>query len=172
MRHIVKAFLISVFLLTASGSLWAEVEVNPDFTGTLLVTQPDGQMALVEQGDVLPELSAGSALEVVEGSFSVTTGSGDSVIIALHGYQVVLDANASVKISSELSSGVIEVLSGSVTLIDLSGNKSTLGAGETKTITVSPLENAEATAAADETSFDVEGETPPDSRNISASLFT
>ncbi len=111
-------FPISIFCLAALISLTqAEILVG-ERSGNLSVTTPDGKLITVSVSDKLPDLTAGSVIEVLSGeaSFSLegpsflTVVAGESVMNLSSGNQVKVNVNNNgADTITDVLSGTVEV---------------------------------------------------------------
>ena len=61
-----KKMVFILVLLMAAGAQagYAKVSLEPDFTGTVMITSPDGKVLMLGPGDKIPEISSDSKIEV------------------------------------------------------------------------------------------------------------
>lgn len=85
--------------------------IEKGFKGTLIITQPNGDIVFLESGDPIPALASGARIEVFEGEFTVTSGDVKMVL------------------SSTPNDGFVEIKSGSVEVLTKAGDTETLAAG-------------------------------------------
>jgi len=131
-------FLILVFLLTPG--VHAAITLEPDFSGTVILTLPDGEIAFLEPGDRVPEIPSGSQIEVIEGSATIRTEEGDSATIALIDHDVVVENGSSVTVEDQGVSATLKVLKGQAELIDFEGGSEILQTGSQRTVGIEELE--------------------------------
>jgi len=184
LRHGVvgKCSLLIVFLLFGPPFSFAEITVQPDFQGTVLITFPNGDIALVEKGDPLPEIPPGSTIEVFGGHATVAAGGEDSVKVSCLGHQGVVGGGCSVEVNCGEKSGLFTMLKGTGRVTDQNGNEQALNEGEEYPIEIFPGpatettgETTPPTAAGEPTGGPPAGgdlgEDPPvDSRSLEASI--
>ena len=139
-------------MLALSVSSFAAITVDADFTGTLILTAPDGNVTLFEAGDKLPVITEGATLEVFDGAFNVHTGGSDHVQVGCFGQNQTTGGGASASLSCGESKGTLKI-----------GDKE-------YTLSAQPEEKPAPTAASEPTGVPLDGGTPnPDSRSIQAS---
>ena len=174
-RQSLKGMLgVAFSLILAAVPAFAKVSIDPDFKGSLLITGPDGNASMLAQGEAPPEnIPAESLLEVLLGQATVSADAGDKVSVACLGTQAALTGAGSVSLNCGEESGVLKVVSGSVTLVDEQGNPRTLNAGDEYPIKSRKEETADPTAETVQNNLPADGDdfgTPPpvDARNIEA----
>lgn len=143
LAKVMPLLLLSLVLLPLSA--FSAVSIEPTFEGTLVITTPEGEINLYEPGDTLPEIASGSIVEVFDGSFTLSAGSGDNVRLACLEHEVAAQGG-SAKLSCGESTGTLNVLQGSVTVTPPEGTQTTLTEGQSYDITLEVVEEAEATA--------------------------
>lgn len=164
---VIKALL----LITCSSLAYAKVTVQPDFKGTLLVTTPDGNIEMYDEGEAVPEIVANSVIEVFGGKFTVATEAGDTVSCGCLDHTMTVGGGASAALTCEEESGGLKALKGSVPLIDSEDKEHIVAEGQEYPIKPSPVKPAPPpTEAAEEIGVPAAGELPPvDSRSIETS---
>jgi len=133
MKLKINRILIGLFMFSFAvcvGTAHAEIRINPDFEGTLVITTPDGNIILLEPGDEIPEILSGSLLEVFDGYFTVETDPGDSVQILCLGHEISVGDGSSISLSSAEEAGSLSVLAGSVSLVTPAGDLVDLNIGD------------------------------------------
>jgi hypothetical protein len=171
-RQVIKGtFGIAFFLTFVAIPAYAKVAVDQDFKGSLLITGPDGNVSMLEQGEKPSEdIPAESVVEVFLGEANVSSGTDEKASVACLGTEAAMAGDSGVSLSCGENSGVLKVVKGSVTLTDAQGKLRTLSAGEEYPIqargnTAPPTAETENRGL---TSSDADLP-PPDSRNIEAS---
>lgn len=162
--------LVSILALPA----FAEIALNSNFTGTVLITFPSGEIALVGTGEPVPPIPPGSTVEVLEGQVTVQTGQGDTVKLSCLGSEGLAGGDSSVVLSCGGDSGLLKILQGSLDLVNREGKETNLQEGSEYTIRVGAPKAAPATAAGDTLGGSplpgsLASEPPVDSRNIESS---
>lgn len=171
MKALLVALVTGIFLSLASIPGWAGITIKSDFTGTLVITTPEGEIQLIEAGEKIPQIPSGSVVEVFDGAFTITTGPEDLVHVSCLEHDATVEGGASLTLVCMESDGSAKVLEGTVILIDTLGKEIILGKGAEYLIqlTESP-EEALPTAAGEETGFPYDGDMPDvDSRDIETS---
>ncbi len=161
------------FLLLFAFSLPAFAAITVDSVqGSLLITQPDGSVKLVDAGEAIPEIQSQSALEVFEGTFKVTVGPDDKVRVACGGNEAEVSGGGTAILQCSQTGGLLTVVAGTAHLREISGEESDVPAGSEKKLNVVQLNKAKPVAApTDELGTPVEPVTSePDSRSIEASV--
>lgn len=160
----------SLILGLSSSLAFAKIAIQTDFTGTLLITSPDGNIDMYDEGETVPEILPNSVIEVFGGKFTITTEAGDSVSCSCLNHTIAVGGGASAALSCEEESGLVKVLKGSVTLIDPEDKEHIIPEGKEFSIKPSPGKPAPATEAAEEIGASADTDLPPvDSRSIEAS---
>lgn len=149
-----KTFAVLMVVMSMASTSWAKVTLNPDFTGTLIVTLVDGAVSLYEKGDVLPEIPQGAILEVFDGSISIQTESDDQIQVGCFGDQHGVGGGSSAELTCGAASGVLKV------------------DGKEYSISGTPAQVAEPTAESEQTGVPSEKVSEPDSRSIQASTVS
>lgn len=98
-----------LFFLLLLPNAFSEITINADFSGTIVITFPDGDIALLEAGDPLPSIPAGSSIEVFDGAFSVKTGTDESVSVGCLGSQFSVSGGSSATVTCGDLSGTVNV---------------------------------------------------------------
>lgn len=166
--------LLSVFILSFCflANAFANITIDPDFEGTILISTPEGDLVILEQGDEIPAIAAGSIIEVFEGHCTIHAEEGDSAILALLDQDALLNGPASVILSSTENKGTVKAVKGQITVVGIDGQETVVAEGQEHEVVLSPLMDAEPTEAGEELGFDVgDTETTPDSRSIETSPF-
>ncbi len=154
MKLIQKILLVAVLMTGSLPVLRAQVTIAPSFTGTLIITLPDGDVTLLENGDPIPEIPQGATLEVFNGSIKVQTGSGDNVQMGCFGSGQSVGGGSSATLSCGETSGLLTI------------------DGKEYPISGAPAAAAEPTADADPTGVPSDQDPDPDSRSIQASTIS
>ncbi|MBI3313082.1 MAG: hypothetical protein HYZ83_02470 [Candidatus Omnitrophica bacterium] len=155
-------------------SVFADIALGPDFQGTLVVTSASGEVNLINPGEPLPNVSSDSVIEVLNGSFTVATGEGESISLTCHNQTAVVSKGASASLVCSSESGLLKILKGSVTLIDETNKEIVLPEGTEHPIGPAKKKDAPPTGAGEpEGSSPAGGDlaqiTPVDSRSLQSS---
>ena len=118
----------SVFLLTQSA--FAAVTIANQ-TGTVKITAPDGQVATVEAGNPLPNIPAGSTIEVVTGKAEISASDGDTVNVLVNDSTVQVGNGAKVSVRIDLRTGNanLDVVAGNVQVLNPDGTTTEVNEG-------------------------------------------
>lgn len=163
----VALFLTLGFFIPLS---FAKIILQPDFQGTLLITFPNGEIAMINPGDPIPDIPSGSSLQVFKGSLSVQTEPGDSVKIACLNHEATVADGGVAGLSCSDDSGSIEARKGTVNLLDPLGKEHSIKEGDRYPIAAPGTQEAPPVAGTEGPSFPQdENEVPVDSRSIDAS---
>ncbi len=153
MKLSTKGFVLTLIFLSAAPSVRAAITIDPDFTGTLILTSPDGEVTLIEAGDKVPEIPPKSTVEVFDGNFTLHTAPGDQVQVGCFGEGHSVGGGSSAGLSCGENSG----------LLKLDGKEIPIAGVQ------APAEAAP-TAASNPTGVPSDQDAPtPDSRSIQAS---
>ena len=92
-------------------------------TGTIAITTPTGEVITVEAGQPLPSIASGSTIEVITGTAEISATGNDSVQVLVNNATATLTNGATVQVKVDLQSGngTLNVVAGSVTLINADG---------------------------------------------------
>ena len=158
------------FLLMQSVPAFAKISINSDFQGTVVITLPNGEIALIEHGDPIPDIPQGSTLEVFDGNFTVTTEQGDQCKVSCLEHTGTASNVGSINLSCGEESGLLKVVAGSVHMVDPSGKESDISAGTEYPVQATTGEQPPTTGATEPAGTLVsDGAPPPDSRSIESS---
>lgn len=159
---------LTLITLLCLSPAYAEVKVESEFEGTLVITSPEGDITLVESGEAVPPVATGSILEVFDGQFTVATSPGETVKVVHLEHEITVSDGATVNLVGAESTGVVRVLSGSVELINNLGQKVMLQVGQEYPIQlIKAAPGLPATAAGEPTGFGAADDAPPaDSASI------
>jgi len=133
--------------------LWARITIDPSFTGTLILTSPNGEVTLFEAGDPLPEITPKSTIEVFDGVFTMHTQTGDEVSVGCFGDGHSVGGGSTASLGCGENSGLLKV----------DGKEFPIAGVQ------APAETAPPTAASNPTGVPTDQDTVPDSRNLQAS---
>lgn len=162
-----SCFLTFVVFFLFALPAYADVRIQENFSGLLVVTSPAGDVIILEQGDPLPVIAQGASLEIYDGRFEVTTGAGEKVSLFCLNHDITVADGASAALTCHEESGSLEVLKGTVHMVDDQGVESDLPEGTVYPIKAGEPELAPPTGAGDMGGFPA---TEPvgdvDSRNI------
>lgn len=164
------AVMLCALLVVSLIPAFAAVVVE-EFQGTLVITFPDGDIALLEAGDPVPAIPSGSVIEVFDGSFTLKTDAGDNITVACLENEAVVGDGASVTLSCREETGTLAALNKALEVRDSVGEMKQLAAGEEMVLQLLGLGAlTPATAAGGETGLAIGDDNPPvDSRSIAAS---
>lgn len=139
--------LAVVFMFVCSAGLRAAITVDSNFTGTLVLTSPEGDIDLIDAGDDIPSISNNSLIEVFDGNMSMATQVGDSAEASCLGYSIGVNNGGSISLKCQEDGGVLTAVIGPVVVTDDAGNVVELQSGESFDLVLSGLEEAAPTAA-------------------------
>lgn len=163
-------FLLLVGSVVLSVPAQAEITIDPNFTGTLIITSSEGSVEMVSSGEKMPAISSGSSIEVIEGQVQVSADEPDEVNLMCLSNKVAVKGDQ-VSLSCSVQTGLVKVLAGPADWTDPDGKVTQLQTGDEQQLTpTSPL-SAPPTEAGEETGLPADTGTPPapDSRDIEAS---
>lgn len=175
----------AVLFLFLLGGVQAFAKVTvPEHAGTLVVTFPNGEIKLIDKGETLPDIPTQSKLEILDGTISIGSEDGDSVIAACLRHEANVAGGASAKVTCTPGASQIEAVNGIVVVMDPMGKQTSLDAKDPAnniykiqdqgTLTAKEKEPAPPTEAGDipgstPASGIVGDTTPVDSRSIQSS---
>lgn len=162
------AVFLFALILGATSNAYAKITIEPGFTGTILVTTPDGAVKLIDPSSEMPEIPSGSVLDAIDSTLVVKTEAGDSVSVGCLGNSVTASGGASAGITCSSESGKVTALKGDVQVLDASGNTTVVPEGSEKILEVSALA-APATADIAGQGQPAEGAPEVDSRSLESS---
>ncbi|OGW72577.1 MAG: hypothetical protein A2Y02_01430 [Omnitrophica bacterium GWA2_52_12] len=154
LERLLRFLAFSTFIyagLAPWNSAWAVITVDPDFTGTLILTAPDGNVTLFESGDPLPVIQDGATLEVFDGNLTIHIEGDEHVQVGCFGQNQTAGGGSTASLSCGESSGTLKI-----------GDKE-------YALSAQPEEKPAPTAAAEPTGVPLDGTVNPDSRSIQAS---
>ncbi len=154
LKRLLRYLAVSSFIcagFTSSRFALAAITVDAGFTGTLILTAPDGNVTLFEAGDSLPVIPDGATIEVFDGSLTIHTGPSEHVQVGCFGQNQTAGGGSTASLSCGESSGTLKV-----------GDKE-------YALSAQPEEKPAPTAAAEPTGVPLDGAANPDSRSIQAS---
>ncbi len=164
---VVTAFWAFNFFIPLAA---AKIVLQPDFQGSLLITYPNGEIAMLNPGDPIPDIPSGSSIQVFKGSFSVQTEPGDSVKVACLAHEATAAGGASAGVSCSENAGAIEAKKGTLNLVDPTGKTFSIEEGNSYPIALVAPGEAPPTFGTEPTAFpEDDQEVPVDSRSIDAS---
>jgi len=167
-----------VFWAAFSSFASANISIEDDSEGTLLMSFPDGTIEVIEPGDKIPKIPSGSSIEVFDGHVTAMTEQKDNLIMDCCGYEAKLEDGDSAHLICAEKNGCLEALNGEIPLTDTQGNTiiipTDLPEGEKQyCFECGELLEAAPTAAGDTLGRSLEPEEPPvDSRSIDVSPST
>lgn len=173
-RAIKGTLVIGFSLVLVTAPAFAKVSIDPDFKGSLLITGPDGNVSMLEQGESVPgTVSAESVVEVLAGQANISVDDGEKTTASCLGSQMTLVGACSVNLVCGEKSGVLKVTTGTVTVLDENGKPRTLNAGDEYPIKSNDAKTADPTAETTQNSLPADGEDfgappPVDARNVEA----
>lgn len=177
----------AVFLFFLCLALPAEAAVTvTEREGNLLITYPNGETQLVNEGDNLGDLPPQTILEVIDGKITLKTEEGDNVVAKCFGYSANFAGGASGSVTCKADNHFIVPIQGVAVIVSPSGEQTVLegsGLGTTaeesmfnipdeavkEAQTLPPTQEGNNNLGGDETSSLVDENTPVDSRDIQAS---
>jgi len=142
------------------------------FTGTIVLTTPDGRITILEPGDPLPDFPSDSILEVFDGQFTVETQEGDQLTVSILGNEFIIAGGSTVTVIAGETEGKIIVRSGFARFSDTTGRISTIQVNQDFAVALGEPLVALPTAEGSPLGFQTGEEPVPDSRNIEASPST
>ena len=159
-------FIVGLLFALLITKGYADATVNPSFEGSLVITFPDGRTEIINAGDPVPSIPAGSSIVVMGGKAELTTGPTDeeNIKCSCLGADFSLENNTAVKIVCGDKSGSFEVVNGNASIQDKS-----LQSGDIFPISGDNLRLADATAAGDQVGNSIVGNPEPNSRDIAVS---
>lgn len=162
------------FCLALSPQAFAKINLDSGFKGTVVVTQPDGELVLLEPGDEIPEIPSGSTIEVIDGTVSISSEEGDEVEVACLDHSASASGAGSLTLNCAEDSGALKVVQGQVTVTDPEGTQTTLEAGKEFAFQrAAEAKTPEPTAATTNDSATApEADSEPDTRSLEASPST
>lgn len=167
--HVFNRMLWSGLVLSIAmgitGVAEAKITVKPDFTGTLMITTPEGKVIMLDPTNPVPEILSQSTLEIFQGMMVVNLEKGDQASVGCLGKTGKASGPATFEVQCTEQKGTIKSLVGSIVFEEF-----TVAEGEEKSFPLAEQKEAPATAAGEEkgTSTDL-GVPPVDSRSIQTS---
>lgn len=126
-RILIAGFIL---FLAISPSVLAEVSVQ-NVTSTITITMPSGEVVTVEPGQPIPAIPSGATIEVITGNAEVSATGGDTVNVLVNESTATLTDGAQIGVTvSPTGDATLNVISGSVTVVNADGTTETLSAGE------------------------------------------
>jgi hypothetical protein len=148
-----------------TNAVEAQINVDKNFEGTIMVTTPEGKVVMLDAGNPVPVISLQSTLEVFQGKMAIKLEKGDSASVGCLGQTGSVNGPASVEVECGEKKGSIKAVKGE---IDFEGSK--IPEGQKKLIVLDDEKQAPATAAGEETGIGIDQGIPPvDSRSIQTS---
>ena len=129
-RAAVLLFAFFVALSLAPTTLHAEILLE-NRTGTVSITTPDGQVMTIEADQPLPAIPSGSTIEVVTGTAQISATGTDVVSLLINGATAAVQNGAKVSVAVDLRTGAasLDVLAGSITILQTDGTTQTVAEG-------------------------------------------
>lgn len=163
-----------LFFSLMAGPVFSEIILEPNFSGTLLITFPNGEITFIGPGEPIPEIPANSLVEVLEGQVTIHAGEGDTVNVSCLGEGGAAQGGSSVALTCGSDSGLLKVLQGSFNLVDREGNETNLSEGAEYPIQLGEPSEAPPTAGLETrggppVGGDLAAEPPVDSRDVESS---
>ena len=119
-----------VLLLAISPAVLAEVSVQ-NVTGTITITMPGGEVVTVEPGQPIPAITSGATVEAITGTAEISATGGDTVNVLINESTATLTDGAQIGVTvSPTGDATLNVISGTVTVLNADGTTQTLSAGE------------------------------------------
>jgi hypothetical protein len=167
----IHGLVVFAFLLLASSNAYAKITIDPGFTGTILLTAPDGTVKLIDSSSEMPEIPSGSVLDAIDAEFVIKTEAGDSVRVDCLCNSLAVSGGNSVSVKCVNNAGTVKVIKGSGQLSTQTGTETKiLQEGWEETLVPSCSTAAPATAdIASPNGQPVAGGPEVDSRNIESS---
>lgn len=167
----IHGLVVFAFLLLASSNAHAKITIDPGFTGTILLTAPDGTVKLIDASSEMPEIPSGSVLDAIDSVLVIKTEAGDSVSVGCLGNSVSVSGGSAAGVTCTSEGGEVKALKGEIQVLDAAGAATIVREGSSQPLEPSLLKNA-APATADIASPNgqpVAGGPEVDSRNIESS---
>lgn len=170
-----KVMLMSAVMgtvLLSAGVLHAAIVLDPAFSGTVIVTSPEGEIKIYQPGEPVTAIADNSTVEIFNGDVTVTTEKGDSVNVSCGKASAGVSGGGSAAVSCGEKSGTLKVLTGPVKMLGPDAPKNLLEEGKEYPFgqTGDLAKRAPATADVDDTTGTTPaGDPPVDSRSIQAS---
>ncbi|HXV28616.1 MAG TPA: hypothetical protein VD913_06605 [bacterium] len=179
-----KPFLAVLLMLAVSVFLYlpsaiAVIALQPGFTGTIVITHPNGEIHIAESGKSVSDIPSESTLQVSEGSIVVATEPGDYVELVCLEYGISVRDGAKVSLDCQESSqgsGLLVVMEGPVDVTDPQGGTVSLQNGDRYPMQGEKEKTAPPTGADESTGGEADSsglgdDANPDSRSIQSSTF-
>ena len=149
---------------------YAAITIAQDFEGSIVITYPDGNTEILNQGDAIPQIPSGATVTVLGGKANISTDAqGDQVKCNCLGADFDLGGASSVQLTCGDKSGSLEVLGGQVDAL-AGGESKKLQPGDKYPILSGDAQaSAEPTAAGESLGVTPEGDTEPNSRDMAVS---
>ena len=169
MNHLRQAVIVLIlFLGWTIPQAAAVITMDPDFEGSIVITDPLGKVIALDSGDEIPEITNGSQIEIVEGTVTIHSEAGDRVSVGCGGNQGQVSGSAEMGCSSD--KGYVKVLEGTVKFTNTQGEIEEFQEGQSVEFEVeAPAEEAGATEAGDEGGLPVIAVPQVDSRTLESS---
>ena len=168
-RIILTAILIALLVPVIAE---AKITVQPDFQGTLLVTFPDGTVQMIDVGEPIPDIPAGSSVEIFAGKMTLSTDPGDSLKLSCLGSEASVGGGSSVSFGCGESEGTLNVAKGTVQVTQADGSQKSLTDGQEYAIKSQEDTTGQAsppTSEGDSLGTPAGEVNPPDSRSMEVS---
>lgn len=168
-QSLVLGMVLGLIALPVLG--FAEIRVNSDFEGSLVITSPDGSTQIYNPGDKLPVIPAGSKITVIGGTAEIsTTEESEKVSGSCLNANADVSGGSSVKISCGDKTGNLEVLKGKAVVKLLSGEDKALQTGDRYPIVSEDSKlPADPTSAGESLGSTPPGDSEPNSRDMAVS---
>lgn len=155
------------------NSAEAKIAIQPDFKGTIVITDPKGEISLLEVGDKIPEIASKSTVEVFDGDFTIAAEAGDSVQISCLDHEAALAEGSSASLACGEDSGLLKSLKGTISVTDPDGKTTPVEEGKEYPIKAggkkAPATAAAAPEAGPAAGGDLGDAPPVDSRSVESS---
>lgn len=173
MKNFKLTMMIVMLVFAVAGTAQARISLDADYKGTVIVTNPDAKVTVLDEGMPVPEISDTSKLEVFDGSMIVKLEKGETLSLFCGGNKGSVSGPAAISIMCTDKEAYYQVIEGSLTLLTNKNETFELKEGERKDVEINPdIEDAEETEANPEsgTRLNTNDLTPPvDSRSLESS---
>ena len=163
-------FLVAAMIFSVPALSQADVTVEKEFKGSILVTSPEGNVQMAEEGDEVPAIVPNSSLEVFDGEMDVQQQAGDKVTLACLSHKMLIQDAASAHLVCGETAGKVKAVAGNLTILKPNGDTELLLEGKEYDILLPALKVAPPTAAGDDLGRPIVDDAPPvDPRSIDSS---
>lgn len=166
MKTSVRAAVLLLFVFSFAVPTFAKITLE-SVKGSLLITGPDGNVKLVDEGDKIPDIDDQSTIEVFNGEFTAITGPNEKVKFACGGNEGETGGGSKVGLSCGETGGLLKVVEGAAHVKEITGNELDVAAGNEHILKMAPLTTAAPVGAPqDNLGSPAPSPTEPDSRGI------